>query len=89
MAFCFIYIIIIFGSSIFLSAIGIDFIEAIGCSVSALGNMGPALGSFGPASTWNSMPDAGKWLMSFLMLIGRLEIFTVILLFTPNFWKRS
>ena len=89
MAFCFIYIIIIFGSSIFLSAIGIDFMEAIGCSVSALGNMGPALGSYGPSSTWNSMPDAGKWLMSFLMLIGRLEIFTVILLFTPNFWKRS
>ena len=89
MAFCFIYIIIIFGSSIFLSAIGIDFMEAIGCSVSALGNMGPALGSYGPSSTWNSMPDAGKWLMSFLMLIGRLEIFTVILLFTPNFWKRN
>lgn len=89
MAFCFIYLIIIFGSSIFLSAIGIDFMEAIGCSVSALGNMGPALGGYGPSSTWNSMPDVGKWLMSFLMLIGRLEIFTVILLFTPNFWKRS
>ena len=89
MAFCFIYFIIIFGSSIFLSAIGIDFMEAIGCSVSAIGNMGPALGSYGPSSTWNTMPDAGKWLMSFLMLLGRLEIFTVILLFTPNFWKRN
>lgn len=89
MAFCFIYLIIIFGSSIFLSAIGIDFMEAIGCSVSALGNMGPALGGYGPSSTWSNMPDAGKWLMSFLMLLGRLEIFTVILLFTPNFWKRS
>ena len=89
MAFCFIYFIIIFGSSIFLSSIGIDFMEAIGCSVSALSNIGPALGSYGPSSTWNSMPDAGKWLMSFLMLLGRLEIFTVILLFTPNFWKRN
>ena len=89
MAFCFLYFIIIFGSSIFLSAIGIDFMEAIGCSVSAIGNMGPALGSYGPSSTWNTMPDAGKWLMSFLMLLGRLEIFTVILLFTPNFWKRN
>ncbi len=89
MAFCFVYFIIIFGSSIFLSTIGIDFMEAIGCSVSALGNMGPALGSYGPSGTWNSMPDAGKWLMSFLMLLGRLEIFTVILLFTPNFWKRN
>ncbi len=89
MAFCFLYFIIIFGSSIFLSSIGIDFMEAIGCSVSALGNMGPALGSYGPSSTWNSMPDAGKWLMSLLMLLGRLEIFTVILLFTPNFWKRN
>lgn len=89
MAFCFLYFLLIFGSSIFLSFIGIDFMEAIGCSVSALGNMGPALGSYGPSSTWNSMPDAGKWLMSFLMLLGRLEIFTVLLLFTPNFWKRS
>jgi trk system potassium uptake protein TrkH len=89
MAFCFIYFIIIFGSSIFLSSIGIDFMEAIGCSVSALGNMGPALGSYGPSGSWNSMPDAGKWLMSFLMLLGRLEVFTVILLFTPNFWKRN
>jgi len=89
MAFCFLYFIIIFGSSIFLSSIGIDFMEAIGCSVSALGNMGPALGSYGPSSTWNSMPDAGKWLMSLLMLLGRLEIFTVILLITPNFWKRN
>ena len=89
MAFCFIYLIIVLGSSIFLSSIGLDFMEAIGCAVSALGNMGPALGSYGPSSTWNSMPDAGKWLMSFLMLIGRLEIFTVILLLTPNFWKRN
>ena len=89
MAFCFIYFCLIFGSSIFLSAIGIDFMEAIGCSVSAIGNMGPALGSYGPSGTWNSMPDAGKWLMSFLMLLGRLEVFTVILLFTPNFWKRN
>ena len=89
MAFCFLYFLIIFGSSIFLSSIGIDFMEAIGCSVSALSNMGPALGSYGPSGTWSSMPDAGKWLMSFLMLLGRLEIFTVLLLFTPNFWKRS
>jgi trk system potassium uptake protein TrkH len=89
MAFCLIYLIIIFGSTLFLSSIGIDFMEAMGCSVSALGNMGPAIGSYGPSSTWSSMPDAGKWLMSFLMLLGRLEIFTVILLFTPNFWKRN
>jgi trk system potassium uptake protein TrkH len=89
MAFCFIYLLIIFGSSIFLSSTGIDFMESVGCSVSALSNIGPALGSYGPSSTWNSMPDAGKWLMSFLMLLGRLEIFTVILLFTPNFWKRN
>ncbi|MCR4764904.1 MAG: TrkH family potassium uptake protein [Bacteroidaceae bacterium] len=89
MAFCFIYMIIICGSSIFLSAIGIDFMEAIGCSISAISNMGPALGSYGPSGSWNSMPDAGKWLMSFLMLLGRLEVFTIILLFTPNFWKRN
>ena len=63
--------------------------ESIGCVVSSIGNMGPGLGDTGPAYSWNALPDAAKWLLSFLMLLGRLELFTVLLLFTPEFWKRN
>ena len=60
------------------------------CSrLSSIGNMGPGLGETGPAYSWNALPDAAKWLLSFLMLLGRLELFTVLLLFTPDFWKRN
>lgn len=65
----------------------IDFLEAFSTVVSSLGNTGPGLGAFGPASTMNTLPDAIKWLTSFLMLIGRLELFSVLLLFSPVFWK--
>ena len=51
--------------------------------------MGPGLGETGPAFSWNALPDVAKWLMAFLMLLGRLELFTVLLLFTPEFWRRS
>ena len=49
----------------------------------------PSIVSTGPAYSWNALPDAAKWLLSFLMLLGRLELFTVLLLFTPDFWKRN
>ena len=63
--------------------------ESMGCVISSIGNMGPGLGETGPAYSWNALPDAAKWLLSFLMLLGRLELFTVLLLFTPDFWKRN
>lgn len=64
-----------------------NFLEAFSCTISSLGNTGPALGEYGPAFTMNSMPDAAKWILSFLMLIGRLELFCVLTLFTSVFWK--
>lgn len=66
---------------------GVDFITAIGGAASSLGNIGPALGSLGPVNNYDVLPDAGKWWSSFLMLIGRLELFTVLILFTPFFWR--
>lgn len=66
---------------------GVGFAEAFGTVVSSIGNVGPGLGSFGPAFSWNALPDAAKWVLSFLMLIGRLEMFCVLLLFYPGFWK--
>jgi len=71
-----------------LSAMGLDFESAIGASASSLGNLGPALGDFGPSNTYASMPVLGKWWCSFLMLLGRLELFTVLMLLTPFFWRK-
>ena len=89
LAFCFIYAVIIIISVLIMMGLGIGFVESVGCVVSSIGNMGPGLGETGPAFSWNALPDVAKWLSSFLMLLGRLELFTVLLLFTPEFWRRS
>ena len=77
----------IFGSLVF-GALGLDFESAIGVAASSLGNVGPALGNYGPAFSYSDLPEIGKWWASFLMLLGRLELFTVLILFTPFFWKK-
>ena len=69
------------------SWIGLDFKTALGGAASSLGNVGPALGELSPVDNFGLLPDAGKWWASFLMLIGRLELFTVLILFTPFFWR--
>ena len=71
-----------------LMIMGLGFIEAYGVSLSSIGNVGPALGTFGPAYSWSSLPAAAKWLSTLLMLIGRLELFTILLMFTTSFWKK-
>jgi trk system potassium uptake protein TrkH len=89
LAFTFLYTLIIVVSTLIMMALGMGFVESIGCAVSSLGNMGPGLGSCGPAFSWDAIPEAAKWLNALLMLLGRLEIFTVFLLFTPDFWHRN
>tara|TARA_R110002111_G_scaffold118275_3_gene180675 strand:- start:516 stop:2078 length:1563 start_codon:yes stop_codon:yes gene_type:complete len=69
------------------SMMGIEFESAIGLAASSLGNVGPALGDFGPVNNYSNLPSIGKWWCSFLMLIGRLELFTVLILLTPFFWR--
>ncbi|WP_188373646.1 TrkH family potassium uptake protein [Winogradskyella haliclonae] len=76
----------IFGALVF-SMFQIDFTSAIGLSASSLGNVGPALGEFGPVNNYAALPPLGKWWASFLMLLGRLELFTVLILLTPFFWR--
>ncbi|HOX77218.1 MAG TPA: TrkH family potassium uptake protein [Bacteroidales bacterium] len=88
MAFFQLYIIVFIFGAMILSFLGLDFESAIGASISALGNIGPGLGLVGPVGNYGFVPDAGKWLLSFMMLLGRLELFTVLLLITPYFWKR-
>ena len=88
LAFFIIYMLVFVSSSLIMTLIGLDFISAIGATIACLGNIGPGLGSVGPTANFAHIPAVGKWFLSFLMLLGRLELFTVLLLFTPFFWKR-
>ncbi|WP_072764532.1 TrkH family potassium uptake protein [Arenibacter nanhaiticus] len=83
------YMLLFIIGSLGLGALGLDFTSAIGGAASSLGNVGPALGSLNPVSNYNSLPELGKWWCGFLMLLGRLELFTVLILCTPYFWKTS
>ncbi len=81
------YILIFVFTAIFLSFTGLDVETALTASASAIGNIGPGLGSIGPTDNWGHLSDFAKWLTSFCMLLGRLEIFTVVVLFSRSFWK--
>ena len=72
-----------------LMAFGVGFTEAMSTVISSMGNVGPGLGSFGPAFSWAALPNAAKWILSSLMLIGRLEIFGFLLIFYRSTWKGS
>lgn len=74
--------------TVVLSAMGLDFLTAISASAQAVGNLGPGLGDIvGPAGNFSSLPAAAKWALSFAMLLGRLELFTVLVLFRIEFWR--
>ena len=81
------YILIFVFTAVILSFTGLDVETALTASASAIGNIGPGLGSIGPTDNWGHLTDLAKWLTSFCMLLGRLEIFTVVVLFSRSFWK--
>ncbi len=83
------YMLLFIIGALVLAALGLDFTSAIGGAASSLGNVGPAFGSLNPLSNFNGLPDLGKWWCCFLMLAGRLELFTVLILLSPYFWKRT
>ncbi len=88
MGFFFMYIFLFITSAISLSFFNMDFITAFSASASAISNVGPGLGEIiGPASNYFSLNDGAKWILSITMIIGRLEIFTVLVLLSINFWK--
>ena len=87
-AFMFFYIAIIVLSVLVFCASGVAFDEAIGTAVSAIGNVGVSIGQFGPSGTYADYPVVAKWTATFVMLIGRLEIFTVLLLFSKSLWRK-
>lgn len=71
-----------------MATLGLDLVSAAGCTIATMGNIGPGLGSVGPTDNYAHIPTLGKWILSFCMLLGRLEIYTVLILFSPNFWKK-
>lgn len=71
-----------------MSALGNDLDTSIGAVAATLGNIGPGIGNVGPSLNFSEIHVAGKWFLSFLMLVGRLELFTVLVLFSPTFWRR-
>ncbi|MEE9408767.1 MAG: potassium transporter TrkG [Polaribacter sp.] len=89
LSFFIIYMLIFIIASVILTFLGLDFISALGAAASSLGNIGPAIGSVSPVDNFAHLSNAAKWFCSFLMLIGRLELFTVLILFTPFFWRKN
>lgn len=87
-AFITIYVLIIILSTVIMMLCGLNASEAFGCSITSISNIGPGLGHQGPAGSFATIPAFGKWYLAFLMLIGRLELFTILLLFAPSFWKK-
>jgi trk system potassium uptake protein TrkH len=89
LAFFVVFVLLVFGGWFAMMVIGLNFDDAYSVVISSLANVGPGIGKCGPAFSWNALPDAAKWLSILYMLIGRLELFTVLLLFSPNFWKKN
>jgi len=88
MAFFLIYILIFSFGVIAMALLGLDFETSVGASIASLGNIGPGIGGVGPVENYAIIPPIGKWILSFLMLLGRLELFTVLIIFSPAFWKK-
>lgn len=89
LSFFVIYMLIFVIASVILTLLGLDFVSALGAAASSLGNIGPAIGSVSPVNNFAHLSTGAKWFCSLLMLIGRLELFTVLILFTPFFWRKN
>jgi len=87
-AFFIFYILIFVIGSVILSVLGLDFVSSLGAVATCLGNVGPGIGTVGPLANFAHLTDTGKWLLSFIMILGRLELFTILIIFTSAFWKK-
>ncbi|MFC2100752.1 TrkH family potassium uptake protein [Bacteroidota bacterium] len=83
-----IYVFIFVIGSIIMSFLGLDFETSVGSVAATLGNIGPGIGNVGPIENYANLPVFGKWFLSFLMLLGRLELFTILILLSPSFWRK-
>lgn len=87
LAYILLYCIVAVVGSLVLSISGLGFQESVSSMISCLGDVGPGLGKLGPIDNYSGIPTFSKWFLSFVMLVGRLDLFTVLLIFMPAFWK--
>ena len=88
-SFIYLYVIIFFITTALLSITGLDFITSISAAATAISNVGPGLGeTIGPNGNFSELQDSSKWILSFAMILGRLELFAVLVLFIPSFWRK-
>jgi trk system potassium uptake protein TrkH len=88
---CYLFL-FIFGTVVMTSILENDptpLLSSIGSTATCIGNVGPAIGSVGPMNNFAHIPDFGKMFLSFLMIVGRLEVFTILIILTPYFWKSN
>ncbi len=88
LAFTLLYLVVAAFGILVLAMSGMGFLESVGGMITCLGGVGPGLGLVGPAGNFHDIPEFSKWFLSLMMLAGRLELYTIFLLFTPAFWKR-
>ncbi len=88
LAFFLLYMMLFMAGAAIMKIFGLDFTSAIGASAATLGNIGPAIANVGPVESYANIPDPAKWILSFYMILGRLEMFTVLLLLSPSFYKK-
>ena len=89
LVYLFVFLVGTFIMTLILSSSSSPLLSAAGAVATSLGNVGPAIGDFGPMDNFASTPIAGKWFLSFIMFLGRLELFTILILFTPYFWRSN
>jgi|TARA_B100000953_G_scaffold215124_1_gene177804 trk system potassium uptake protein TrkH len=87
-SFIYLYIAIFFIITAFLSLSGLDFVTSISGAATSISNVGPGLGNLiGPNGNFSLLPDVSKWILSLGMILGRLELFAILVLFLPSFWR--
>jgi trk system potassium uptake protein len=89
LGFFLLYVLVLAACSLTMTALGLDLISGTTASISALNSIGPGLGAVGASENFDAVPDVGLYVLSFAMLLGRLEIYTVLVLFTRHFWRRG
>ena len=88
MGFLGLYIALFALCTVVLAGMGVDFMTSLSAVAATIGNIGPGLGEVGPLENYAEIPYPGKWLLAWCMLLGRLEIYTVIIFLVPEFWRK-
>ena len=88
LSFILVFVLILLISTMVISAFNIDIVTSFGAAIACLSNIGPGLGNVGPADHFGHFPSVVKWILIALMMLGRLEVFTILVLFSGHFWRK-